>query len=249
MGVASLRAIACVVVLILPFGCGYNPTNPPYTPPSSSTLSGTVILDGRMDSAFTALGGTRVALEGVEHYTVSLPNGSYRIDSVPPGVYTAIFSHPEYDSVAVQNLAILPPTGLTLLPTRLDQRLNASSPLRLDSAGVQGADLWLYGRVNDNWMTYFVLYFNHSPTVSANSGEHVVAYERSLITDSDPAYLQIAASALRTPALEADVHFRSGDSVFVVAYTFRGTRFARDSHELERMNLRNKSNVLGFVMP
>ena len=237
-------------VLIVSTGCQYSPSQ---TDEPTGVVRGWLSLEGRADSIHMDHSGAKVELLGTDFSTFTNWRGEYRIDGVPPGNYTLVYSAEGYDTLFISNTSILPPNGYYAER----DRLYLTSPITIALDSIAGApQLTLYGKhlsaITARRDAYF--FVGRTRDVSPEWGSYVTTlhYANAGGWDSQTGQgiIFLQSQSLCYPNWPPGTSgFKRGDSAYVVGYPSTGMLLDPASTAWRWVNLGERSNVLGFIVP
>jgi hypothetical protein len=183
---------------------------------------------------------------GLSGYADSV--GVIRIDNVPRGSYVSQFTAIGYDTATGSACKIFPPQGW-IEEEAQNLRLSSSLRMVLISMEVLARDLLaLQISGSSPGAAEVVFYAGTSKNVSARWDDHELRL--GPWDYQTPEWRMDASLFYSTSYLgSAKRGFKSGDSVYLIAYTCRNVTYDSTTGYSRVMNLRNPSNVIGFVMP
>jgi hypothetical protein len=192
--------------------------------------------------------GVKVELLGTNLQAFTDDQGLFVIDSVPPGSYTVAASMEGYDSVIVTELVILPPDGAYVLMDWLLKRSDVAFSFTFASVQFANIVIGFEPELSQSESANLALYFARTRNVGP-AWEDYDAVDQTSLGQQSPNAFSISSGSLKLPSvIQGKRGFQKGDSVYVVGYTYRG--YVRNQSYVYRYtNLRNRTNVVGFVMP
>jgi hypothetical protein len=258
----SLLALSLLLLL----ACREESSTAPPAERPLFTVRGWASYRDQPDSLAHDYSGIHVTLVGTSYEGFTDTSGAFRIDSVEAGRYVVLFSSPGYDTMVYSNLDLLvgAPFGAVLSERSLHPRSDIH--VTFDSVQVEYNSLGVYAHVTqpDSFMGYAYAYtqafFGRTREVSGD-WESYEAYDwLDLVGSSTGDSVQfttfIELDSLRYPHVPFGKHgFNSGDSVYLVTYdigrelAYYSWYILPNSRKIHWLNLRNRSNVVGFVMP
>ena len=258
-----MRSLLLLPVFVLA-ACRYSPSDSGTGGDTSdgglktSTVRGTVTVEGKSDSLHTDYSGVRIEILDTKLSAVSNQLGFWSIDSVPAGSYDILYSRDGYDSVLDYSVQVLPPVGARLGINELMQAQTV--PYRIDTVWPAGPYPLILLSALDSTPTRmsshcFAAFAGHTREVGPLDSQHDVAMFARLNSGGGN-YLNFSMSraALQQSNTLGGKRFKSGDSVYLKLYTC-GTYYApqviydANGTKSRWMNLRNPSPVVGFVLP
>jgi hypothetical protein len=251
-----MKAAKIFLIVLLLAGCRYSPVESGDRIVNSSipksSVRGWVRLQG-MDSTHFNYAGVKVEVEGTTHFGTSTLEGYFQLDSIPQGKYNLVFTYPGYDTVVVEDYMIFPPSSNVIVTSLAPSE---TVQLILDSVNTWNpSPMQIFGSAqpNDAYGLTRAIYVGKTRSVGPAWDDYSYSTDAYFYRNNNGAgyFCQnLFTSILKQEYVEPGHRgFLSGDSVYVVTYTFSGERFDPKINQFRRMNLANRSNVIGFVLP
>jgi hypothetical protein len=234
-------------VLVVTASCRYSPSDSDTDATiRTSTLRGWLTLEGREDSIHRDHSGAKVELLGTRLSGYTDAQGYFEIAGIPNGSYTILMSAPGFDTAAKEGSVILAPYG-KVVTDMLEPATSQSIVLDSISALVPYYT-FVYARSSGSYP--ILMFFGRTREVDARWENHVLSQSKSIDQFSGATGTIVLHSTLQYPYVPpGKTGFRSGDSVYAVAYTGSYQVLDTATRSYRWMNLRNKSNVIGFKIP
>jgi hypothetical protein len=239
-------ALFCSVVFFA--SCRYSPTEAGTGYPVSS-LRGWISLEGKQDSLHIDHSGIKVEILETDLIAYTDALGYYEINDIPGGMYSVQMTAPGYDTAMIESLSIFAPSGAIANGYMLFKELRLS--IRFDSTMALQGGMALFGTLNPILdPAPVVMFFGRTADVDATWERHELSQIKTFSQFAGGLATYVQYNQLGYQYVpRGKTGFRSGDSVYCVAYTGSGQVFDRVLNNYRWLNLRNKSNVIVFRIP